>query len=389
MNERKTLKDCKRIVFKFGTNVVTRENGYIAIGIIYNLIEAIADLHKEGKETIIVSSGAVGMGRNLLQLPGKPNTLPLKQACAAIGQSRLMYFYEEGFDKLSIITAQLLLTEEDFTTRKKYLNLRSTLNTLLELDVIPIINENDAVSTTELMPLHNSEERIVNFGDNDKLSALVMSKLDADLLVILSDVEGLYNCDPRTNLSAELIHTVTKITPELEKACSEVCSDRSRGGMKTKIEAAKIAVNSGGKAIIANGKEPGIIQKIIRGEEIGTIFLPEKHLSSKKRWIAFASSITGKIIVNIGAKNALINKNASLLPAGVIDVKNKFNVGDVVSILDENGLEFARGMTNYCSEEAIKLIGLHSDEIHEVLHYKNYDALISRDNIVILEKYPL
>lgn len=385
MNIRENLKDLNRVVFKFGTNVLTRESGDIAIGTIYTLIEAVADLHKEGKEILIVSSGAVGMGRKLLNLPSKPNTLPLKQACAATGQSRLMYLYEEGFDKLSITTAQVLLTEEDFSNRKRYLNLRSTLNTLLELKVIPIINENDVVSTSELEPLAKDEERIVNFGDNDKLSALVMSKLDADLLIILSDVDGLYDSDPRINPDAKIIHTVEQITPELESVCFECFSDRSRGGMKTKLEAAKVAVNSGGIAIIARGKDPDVIHRIFDGEEIGTIFLPVSHLSSKKRWIAFASSIVGKVIINDGAKKALLERNASLLSAGVTEIKNKFNVGDVVSILDQEGNEIARGMINYSSEDSKKLIGLHSYEIENILHYKNYDALITRDNIVILD----
>jgi glutamate 5-kinase len=386
MNTRADLKNAKRIVFKFGTNVVTRESGHIAIGRIYNLIETIADLHHQGKEIIIVSSGAVGMGRTIINLKTKPHTLPLKQACAAIGQSRLMYFYEEGFDKLSIVTAQVLLTEEDFSNRKRYLNLRSTLHTLLDLRVIPIINENDAVSTSELLPVEKSEDVIINFGDNDKLSALVMSKLDADLLIILSDIDGVYDCDPKTNKEASLIHTVNNITPEIENVCCECCSDRSRGGMKTKIEAARVAVNSGGTAIIANGKKTDIIKQIFNGEEVGTIFLPEKHLSSKKRWIAFASSIHGKVIVNRGAQKALIENNASLLSAGVVEIKNKFNVGDVVSIIDEEGNEFARGIINYSSDESIKLIGLKSNEIENILHHKNYDALISRDNIVVFSK---
>lgn len=383
---RKSLKNAKRIVFKFGTNVVTRKSGDIAIGRLFNLIEAIADLHKEGKEVLIVSSGAVGMGRKVINLDSKPQTLPLKQACAAIGQSRLMYLYEGGFEKLSILTAQVLLTEEDFTNRKRYLNLRSTLNTLLELGVIPIINENDVVSTQELEPYQEAQEKIVNFGDNDKLSALVMSKLDADLLVILSDVDGVYDCDPRTNEDAKIIHTIDKITPDLENLCFKSTSNRSRGGMQTKLEAAKIAVNSGGKALIACGKTPDVIKRIFSGEEIGTIFKPEKQLSSKKRWIAFATSITGKILVNKGAKKALLDKHASLLPAGVTEIKNTFNAGDVVSIIDEDNHEFARGMINYSSEDSKKLIGLQSDEIESAIHHKNYDALITRDNIVIMDK---
>lgn len=383
MKERKNLSNCKRIVIKFGTNVVTRESGDIALSRLYNLIENISDLHKQGKEILIVSSGAVGMGKKVINLKTKPKTLPLKQACAAIGQGKLLYLYEEGFNKLSIPIAQVLLTENDFSDRKRYLNLRSALNTLLELGVIPIINENDVVSTSELKPYEKEEERKINFGDNDKLSALVMSKLDADLLIILSDVDGLYDCNPKTNCDAKIIHTVDNLTNDINLMCDDCHSENSRGGMKTKLEAAKIAVNSGGKAIIANGKQLNVIKDLFSNKEIGTIFLPINQMSSKKRWIAYATSINGSIVVNNGAKKALVEKYASLLPAGVINVKNHFNSGDVVSIIDTEGNEFARGMINYSSEESQKLIGLHSEEIESVIHHKNYDALITRDNIVI------
>ena len=352
MKERKNLSNCKRIVIKFGTNVVTRKSGDIALSRLYNLIENIADLHKQGKEILIVSSGAVGMGKKVINLKSKPKTLPLKQACAAIGQGKLLYLYEEGFNKLSIPIAQVLLTENDFTDRKRYLNLRSALNTLLELGVIPIINENDVVSTSELKPYEEDGERKINFGDNDKLSALVMSKLDADLLIILSDVDGLYDCNPKTNCDAKIIHTVDNLTSNINLMCDDCHSENSRGGMKTKLEAAKIAVNSGGKAIIANGKQLNIIKDLFSSKQVGTIFLPINQMSSKKRWIAYATSINGSIIVNTGAKKALLEKCASLLPAGVIDVKNSFNSGDVVSIIDTEGNEFARGMINYSSEES-------------------------------------
>lgn len=385
MDYRKSLKDCKRVVFKFGTNVVTKESGHIAVGTVYSLIEAIADLHYNDTEIIIVTSGAVGMGRKVLNINAKPSTLDLKQACAAVGQCRLMYLYEEGFEKLSISVAQILLTEEDFSNRKRYLNLRSALEKLLELKVIPIINENDVVSTSELENDDPEFEKIACFGDNDKLSALVMSKLDADLLVILSDVDGFYDSNPKTNPDAKLIHTIKKIDSKVEQSCSDTCSDKSRGGMKTKIEAARIAVNSGGAAIIAQGKDPNVIQKIFAGEQVGTLFLPVANLSSRKRWIAYATSITGKVIVNKCAKKALVENNASLLPIGVTKVKSKFKAGDVVSILDEDGNEFARGIINFSKDDAAKLLGLHTDEIKKILKNSNQDTLISRDNIVILD----
>ena len=382
MNIRKKVTDAKRIVFKFGTNVLTREDGNIALSRIYSFIESIADLKQQGKEIIIVTSGAVGLGVKKLKLDAKPTLVPLKQACAAVGQGRLMYIYEEGFDKFDITTAQVLLTEDDFATRNRYLSLRNALNELLALGVIPVINQNDTVSTSEV-ECYSSDGIKVCFGDNDKLSALVMSKLDADLLVILSDVHGLYDGDPRTNENVKVIPIIEEVTPEIEALGFEA-SKRGRGGMKTKLEAVKLASRSGGCALIANGKQPNIINRIFSGEELGTIFLPTEHLSSKKRWIGYATNISGSIKVNNGAKKALIEKHASLLAAGILEVKNKFQNGDVVSLIDEQGKEFAKGIANYSSSECKKVIGKHSDEIEDILGHKNYDAVITRNNIVIL-----
>lgn len=381
---RDRVKAAKRVVIKVGTNVIMRDDGGVALGRIYSLIESVANLRKEGKEVMLVSSGAVGLGSQRLALTQKPKQVTLKQACAAIGQSRLMAIYEEGFEKLGFITAQVLLTEDDFGNRKRYLNLRATLGKLLELGVVPIINENDTVSTLELeTPVEGSSGQHRIFGDNDKLSALVMSKSEADLLVILSDVDGLYTANPNTDSSATLIPTVAEITSEVENF-AEGAGSRGRGGMKTKIEAAKIATNSGGIAVIANGRIVSVIDRIFSGEEIGTLFLPSKTLSSRKRWIAYASMICGKVTVNEGAKIALIEKKASLLSAGVLSLEEEFERGDVVSIVDRDGVEFARGMVNYSSQEALKMLGQHSDTIEQIVDDKNRDALITRDNIVIL-----
>lgn len=382
MNIRKKITGAKRIVFKFGTNVLTRDDGNIALSRIYSFIESIADLKQQGKEIIIVTSGAVGLGVKKLKLDSKPTLVPLKQACAAVGQGRLMYIYEEGFDKFDITTAQVLLTEEDFSNRMRYLSLRNALNELLALGAIPVINQNDTVSTSEV-ECYNADGIKVCFGDNDKLSALVMSKLDADLLVILSDVQGLYDGDPRTNENVKVIPIIEEVTPEIEALGFEA-SKRGRGGMKTKLEAVKLASRSGGCALIANGKQPNIINRIFSGEELGTIFLPTEHLSSKKRWIGYATNITGAIKVNSGAKKALIEKHASLLAAGMVEVKNRFQSGDVVSLIDEQGHEFAKGIANYSNTECKKVIGKHSDEIEDILGHKNYDAVMTRNNIVIL-----
>ncbi len=378
---RKKIQKAKRIVFKFGTNVLTRDDGNIALSRIYSFIESIADLKKQGKEIIIVSSGAIGLGAKKLKMD-KPSLVPLKQACAAVGQGRLMYIYEEGFDKFNITTAQVLLTEDDFSNRARYLSLRNALSELLELGVIPVINQNDTVSTSEV-ECFNSDGIKVCFGDNDKLSALVMSKMEADLLIILSDVNGLYDGDPRSDENVKIIPVVKEVTSEIEDLGFEA-SKKGRGGMKTKLEAMKLASRAGGFALIANGKQQGVIDKIFSGEELGTVFLPVKNLSGKKRWIGYASNVEGILQVNECAKKALLNKNASLLPIGTLKVKGHFSNGDVVGIIDESGEEFARGIMNYNDTDSKKIIGKHSDEIESILGHKNYDALITRDNIVFV-----
>jgi len=382
MNYREQVKKAKRIVIKFGTNALTRDDGNLALSRIYSFIESIAELKKRGKEVIIVTSGAVGLGMQKLKLQEKPTDVSLKQACAAVGQGRLMYIYEEGFDKFGLTTAQVLLTEDDFSDRKRYLSLRNVFTVLLGLGVIPIVNQNDTVSTSEVESF-NTDGVKVCFGDNDKLSALVMSKLDADLLIILSDVDGLFDADPREFKNAKVIPVVEEINEKIE-SLGFAASSGGRGGMKTKLEAAKVAVRSGGIATIINGKQSGIIEKLFKGEEVGTIFLPVENLSSKKRWIGYATNIIGRIKIKRGAKKALVEKNASLLPTGIIEIKNQFKNGDVVSILDEDGNEFAKGMVNYSSSDCRKIAGKHSDEIESILGHKNYDAVVTRDNIVIL-----
>ncbi len=382
MDYQNYIENSNRIIFKFGTNVLTRKDGNIALSRVYSFIEEIAELKKQNKEIIIVTSGAVGMGAKKLGMKEKPELVTLKQACAAVGQSQLMYLYQEGFEKFSIQTAQILITGDDLSNRYKYLSLRNTVNTLLEMGVIPIINENDTISTNEL-ECYQADGIKVCFGDNDKLSALVMNKIDADMLIILSDVDGLYNDDPRKNSNAKVISTVSQITPEIEALGFEA-SKKGRGGMKTKLEAARVVTNSGGVAIIANGKTNNIIKDIFDGKAKGTIFLPANNLSGKKRWIAYATNILGYIRVNEGAKKALLEKNASLLSAGITEVKNSFEKGDVITIIDNNDNELAKGIVNYSSWECEKIIGKHSYEIEDILGYKNYDEIILRDNLVVL-----
>lgn len=379
--DRNEFLNVKRIVIKLGTNVLRGDDGHVSLPRVFSFIEDISNLVHSGKEVIVITSGAVGLGKKRLGLTSTEGTA-LKQACAAIGQSKLMSIYESGFDTYGLVAAQILLTEDDFSIRTRYLSLRTTLNKLLELRVIPIINQNDTVSTIDIAPRYTKMQ--VCFSDNDKLSALVASELDADLLIILSDVNGLYDKNPKNNPDAKIIREVVEVTDEI-CALGTDASEGGRGGMRTKLEAARLVTRFGGKVLIANGKVPFIIKKIFSGEDYGTMFLPQTEgLSDKKRWIGYATNIIGKIVVNNGAKKALIKETKSLLPIGVVGVVNEFNKGDVVSILDENGAEFARGIVNYNSDDCEKVVGSHSDDILDILGFKNYDAIITRDNITIL-----
>ena len=381
--KREDFINAKRIVIKLGTNVLRNDEGYVSLPRIYTFIEDIANLVHSGKEVIIVTSGAVGLGKKRLNLDDTSGTA-VKQACAAIGQGKLMSIYENGFDTYGLIAAQILLTEDDFSVRERYLSLRTTLNKVIELGAIPVINQNDTVTTLDILPRCPEDDMQVCFVDNDKLSALVASELDADLLIILSDIDGLYNDNPKNNPNAVLLKSVEEVNDDvMSMACG--ASEGGRGGMETKLKAARLVTRFGGKVLIANGKQPYVIKRIFEGEDLGTMFFPQKgNLPDKKRWIGYATNIIGKIIVNDGAKQALIEQEKSLLPIGVVGVKNSFKKGDVISILDENNNEFARGIVNYDSESCKKLIGRHSDNIIDILGFKNYDAIITRDNITIL-----
>lgn len=381
--ERSEFINAKRIVVKLGTNVLRNDEGYVSLPRVYSFIEDIANLVKSGKEVIVITSGAVGLGKKRIGLEDTQGTA-LKQACAAIGQGKLMSIYENGFDTYGLTAAQILLTEDDFSVRERYLSLRTTLNKLLELSTIPVINQNDTVSTLDVALRYIKEDMQVCFSDNDKLSALVASELDADLLIILSDIDGLYDENPKVNPGAKLIKSVKEVNDEIMSLASGV-SDGGRGGMETKLKAARLVTRFGGKVLIANGKQPYIIRRIFEGEDLGTMFLPQnENMPDKKRWIGYATNIIGKIIVNEGAQKALMTGEKSLLPIGMVRVKNTFKKGDVISILDENEHEFARGIVNYDSESCKKVIGSHSDNLVDILGFKNYDAIITRDNITIL-----
>ena len=367
------IENSKRIVFKFGTNILRNEQGDISLSHLYSFIEDISYLHKQGKEILIVTSGAVGLGAKKLGIDTSTSTT-LKQAAASVGQPMLMGIWQDGFEKYGITTSQILLTEEDFANRKKYLSLRLTLHKLLENNVIPIINQNDAVSPSEL--------EHVCFSDNDKLSSLVASKLDADLLVMVSDIDGLFDKNPKEFDDAKLISKVEKVTPKIEKLATGA-SLGGRGGMITKLTAAKVVTSSGLWAKIVNGKVPNIIKKVF-DDNVGTVFLPNQNLSHRKRWIAYATNIMGVIKVNDGAKKAIIENQKSLLSVGIVELEGKFKRGEIISIVDCENQEFARGISSYDSSDIDKIKGCHSDKICQILGYKFDDDVVIKDNLVVL-----
>ncbi len=336
------------------------------------IVDQLASLQKENREIILVTSGAIASGMGRLKLK-KLASMPQKQAAAAIGQNLLMGIYERLFKKRGCLIAQVLLTSEDIQDREKYLNARNTLLTLLNYQAIPIVNENDTVAVDE-----------IKFGDNDTLSALVASKVEADLLIILTDTKGLYTADPKRKREVKFVEEVSEISPQLERMASGPGTLRGTGGMVTKLRAAKIARSSGVAMVIADGRVRNIIPRLLAGERLGTLFLPKKRLKSRKRWIAFGVILKGKLRVDEGAKEAISKRGKSLLPSGITEVRGEFSIGDGVSIINEEGEEFARGIASYSSSEVDRVKGKKTQEIRKILGYKDYDEIIHRDNLVIL-----
>ena len=368
-----TNESIKRVVIKVGTSSLVSDNGSLDNGKISNLASQLYIIRKQGKQIILVSSGAIRAGMERLNTCKRPNNIPEQQATAAIGQSVLMRTYTDLFSEYGIIPAQILLTRDDFDHRMRYLNARNTLRTLLKFGTIPIVNENDTVATEE-----------IRFGENDSLSALVAASVDADLLINLSDVDGLYDGDPKNNIECRLIEEVEHITPEIEELAGGTRGNCGSGGMHTKIEAAKIAVNSGVKMIIANASRPSVIVDAVAGKNVGTRFLRNSvELNHKKRWIAFASKLKGSIIINDGAKKMLTERGKSLLPAGIIGCDGDFGVGDLVEVMSESSEQIARGLSNYSQNEIELIKGKKSSEIKKILGHKDYDDVIHRDNMVI------
>ena len=372
---REVLVKAKRIVVKVGTSTITYPNGKMNFTQIERLARELTDLSNQGREIILVTSGAVAVGVDRLGLAEKPKTIPGKQAAAAVGQGILMHVYEKLFGEYGQIVAQVLLTKGDAVDRHRYTNSRNTFQALLEQKVIPIVNENDVVALDEL-----------KIGDNDNMSALVAGIVDADVDIILSDVAGLYTANPQTNPSATLLSEVTDITPEIEASAGGAGTKNAVGGMFTKLQAAKAAVSSGINLVIASGEEPNVITRILNGEEVGTLFVSkENRLQFRKRWLAFGARIMGKIVVDDGCANAICKAGGcSILPAGITTVVGCFETGNTISVVDGSGHEMARGLTNYSSEELNIIKGAKTSEIEELIGHKHFDEVIHRDNLVIL-----
>lgn len=366
------LKRVRRAVVKIGSNVISNGEGLL-LSRIAAISEDVCRLRAQGLEIILVSSGAVSAGKGVLGISGRPQTIPLKQAAAAIGQPRLMRAYKECFQSQGYPAAQVLLTRDDLANRRRYLNARNTLLTLLEFGVTPIINENDTVVVEE-----------IRFGDNDNLSALVTTLLEADLLVILSDVDGLYDRNPATNPEARLIPLVERVTDEIEAMAGGEGSALGTGGMATKVKAARRACLNGVGTLIVNGREPRILERAFAGEELGTYFLPARdRMAAKKHWIAFTKKPRGKIFVDEGARRALVEGGKSLLPSGIKGVEGRFERGDSVRLCDLDGVEFAKGVIGYNLMELLRIMGKKTSEIEATLGYKYGDEVIHRDNLVI------
>ncbi len=368
------LKTVKRVVIKIGSRVLTDANGALDMAVIGRICEEISLLRQQGLEVIVVSSGAIAAGRSELGLTYKPQTIPHKQAAAAVGQTRLMQAYESSLSPHKLKAAQVLLTSEDLGSRQRFLNARATLDTLLGFGIIPIINENDTVVVDE-----------IKFGDNDNLSALVTNVAEAHLLLILTDIEGFYSADPNTHPEAKLIPLVKGISREVERAAGGSGSTVGTGGMATKVAAAKKAGKNGVATIMVSGKRSGIIVAALRGEEVGTLFLPSGiGINRRKHWIAYTLKPSGKITVDDGARNALLKKGKSLLPSGVVQVEGRFERGACVRLCGVDGVEFARGLSDYSSVESVRLAGCKSSEIEGILGYHYGDVIIHRDNLVLL-----
>jgi len=371
---KKILGKGRRIVVKVGSSILASVEKGLHYDVFSHLTKEISELKRQGYEIVLVSSGAIAAGMEKLGYKTRPQAITQKQATAAVGQTRLMNIYESYFSRYQQMVAQVLLTHDDLSHRRRFLNARNTLLTLLELGIIPIINENDTVVVDE-----------IKVGDNDNLSALITNLIGADLLIILTDIEGLFDSDPRVNPNARCISLVQDIDVDTEQIAGGTKSQTSVGGMVSKIQAARKASRFGIPTVVARGTKEEVLHQILKGKEIGTLILPKSEaLSSRKHWIAFNPKPKGDVIVDDGAKKAIVQKGKSMIPSGVVKIKGGFDRGDLVTCLGPRGKEFARGLVNYSATELEKIKGLRSDQIESALGYKYSDEVIHRDDLVVL-----
>ncbi len=368
------LRKVKRVVIKIGSSVLTNEHGGINEGIFDLIAAEISKIKTSGLEVILVSSGAIAAGMKKLNIDKKPDDIVMKQALAACGQNTLMGIYENSFSKNGQLTAQVLLTHAGFSDRKRFITARKTVFKLLKMGIIPVINENDAVANEEIM-----------VGDNDNLAALVISLIEGDLLILLTNIDGLYSCDPNKIEDAKLLSLIKEVNGDIEKYAGKTYGKTTTGGMVTKIQAVKSAAAFGVPTIIANGKVPANISGIFDGQDVGTFFLPSlEKLTGRKHWIAYALKPLGTIFIDDGAKKAITDSGKSLLPSGIKSVEGDFDIGELVVCVDSDDKEVARGLTSYSASDIKKLAGQKTSNIQKILGYKYSDEIINRDDLVVL-----
>jgi glutamate 5-kinase len=369
---REIVQTARTLVVKLGTNVLSKEDDTLDDSRFEALAAQVHSVRQSGRRVVLVSSGAIGAGIGLLGLSGRPDDLPHLQAAAAVGQAHLIDRYDGALKRYGYHAAQLLLTANDFRGRARYLNLRNTLRTLFEYNAVPIVNENDTVSVHE-----------IQFGDNDRLAALVTNLLESPLLVILSVIDGLYDGDP-SRPSSKIIPLVENWDDSLLKLATAGKTKRGTGGMQSKLEAARSATAVGENVIIANGRAPNVLERILAGEEVGTLFLAKgESIPAWKRWIGYSLPPRGRYILDDGARKAIAQRGRSLLAIGITAVEGDFAKGEVVSLVDPSGVEFARGLTNFGSHDARRIAGKKAEQIAEILGSLPYDEVIHCDNLIV------
>jgi len=372
-SRQKFIKNIKKVVVKIGSSILTDDDGNLIDAAFKIIASQVSEIRNNGIKVIIVSSGAIASGMKKLDIDKRPVDIHMKQAIAASGQTTLMWKYEKAFIKYRMNVAQLLLTHDGLSNRKRFLNARRTIYQLLAMDIIPVVNENDTVAVDEIM-----------FGDNDNLAALVTSLTEADLLILLTDIDGLYDKDPRKHSDARFIPRINRIDSEIEKTAETTSGRATVGGMVTKIQATRTAAAFGVPTIIANGRNKDTLTQIFRGQEIGTLIYPEEEkLSARKHWIAYTLKPAGEIVLDEGARNAVVKYGKSILPSGVIGVKGNFDVGDAVACADKDGNILARGLASYGAVEVRKIMGIKTSQIESVLGYTYGGEVVHRDDLAV------